>query len=84
MSIGTGQNISSIGATPYVPYSAIELVGNIQATAFLVFVLAMAQLWAFQKLSTKPSSRRHNLIWALTVCLSLVVLAVSTFVRIWL
>jgi len=77
-------NISSLSATPYVDaYSAIELVGNIQVTAWLIFALAIVWPWVCRQ-AGHASGKTHDVIWFVILCSSLAALIISTFVRIWI
>ena len=78
------QQISALRATPYVDaFTTIELVGNIQVTAFLIWALAMFWPWVCKQ-AGHASGRIHDLIWFLILCSSLAILLISTFVRIWI
>ena len=81
--INTGQNISSIGATPYVPYSAIELVGNIQLTAFGMLILCGICIF-FSTKDGNQLSKIRLLGRQLSIFIPLVALIVASFIRIWL
>jgi len=77
-------NISSLSSTPYVDaYSAIELVGNIQITAWLIFALAIVWPWVCKQ-AGHASGKTHDLIWFVILCSSLATLITSTLFSIWL
>jgi len=82
--IGTGQNISSIGATHYVPYSAIELVGNIQLTAGIAAISLMMHILIVSAFDLKDPPKFYTNAWGTLVCISLATLVISTLLRIWL
>lgn len=84
MSISTGQTLGGIGAMPYVPYTAIELVGNIQLTALIVFVALMAHILVSAVFDLKDPPKFYTNAWGTLVAISLATLVISTFVRIWL
>jgi len=81
--IGTGQNISSIGATHYVEpvYSAIELVTNIQLSSLTVLALLIFIDWGF---NSEVVGYKVETVYGFLVFVSLSTLAVTTFTRIWL
>jgi hypothetical protein len=70
-----------IGVTPYVPYSAIELVGNIQLTA-LVALIALAIIG--KVVDGGAVSALVAKAYGVSLIVAFTVLVISTFVRIWL
>lgn len=80
---GTGQTLGGIGAMPYVPYTAIELVGNIQATSLGVLIICCLCVW-FSDKKASDLSRLRLRVWGYSFYVALATFVISTFVRIWL
>ena len=80
MSIGTGQNISSIGATHYVPYSTFQLLDNIIGTCLFVIIAWLVVGFFVMDCKFYWVRLTHSIIGGL----ALGIILTCSIIRIWL